>query len=230
MRNIITYNNYNITDDQLYGGVSFSHKVNKDTDIHYGVIASAEISFITNVNIPLGATVEWKTKMMQYNAFVVKGRYTITSKERVGRNFKYTAYDKIINFDADATLWLKTYLCDRTSRSSVIAASTLPLDNLLTSIIAYIAGEDQPITQQYLINTGYNYNLYEFLNVNKWCEPMPPQTQQRLQVNEINKMPQYTFRQLLTYLCELMCINIQERETNGAIYLESLALFPYTKK
>ena len=101
----------NITDSDLYGGVTYNIDINPDNDFMYGCVASGSIEFtIDNSNGRaselIGKTFDWYCQFENNSSFIKKGSFKVVEIKKTKNKATITAYDNVYDLEANADQWL----------------------------------------------------------------------------------------------------------------------------
>lgn len=96
MANILTFANTIITDAELYGGVSYICDLNAGEEFSIGNTASASVSFVTDVQLPLYTKDSTNGTFTWTQDNVARGRFYITEVTKHEGFYNVMAYDGMI--------------------------------------------------------------------------------------------------------------------------------------
>jgi len=103
MSNSLVFTNPSRTigDSNLFGGVTYNHNVNSEQDLTIGTVASAEISFVTDVlnSSAVGTSCNY------YRGNTLVGKFNVTQVVKAKTNYKVIAYDNLSKFDINIDSW-----------------------------------------------------------------------------------------------------------------------------
>lgn len=97
-----------IQGNELLTGVSYTQCVNSETDLQFGQVASAQISFTTTYSgITKNTKINWYCKQHCDSSERLMGYFNVTDIQKNGNSYTVTAYDNITKLDVDCTAFLK---------------------------------------------------------------------------------------------------------------------------
>lgn len=103
MNNSLVFTNPSLTinNSHLYGGVTHTQNVNAETDLTIGTVASAELSFQTDLlnNSSLGKSFTYTRDSNRVGTFIVN------QVTKVNDKYKVVAYDNLLKFDIIIDSW-----------------------------------------------------------------------------------------------------------------------------
>ena len=109
MLNKLVFTGKTLTDNNLFGGVKYSHSCNADTDLTVGTTACAEVSFTTNALQPdsLNTSFTYYAKFNGNTVYTTVGVFNIKeiTKNTHGK-YEVKAYDNISKFDINVDSWI----------------------------------------------------------------------------------------------------------------------------
>ena len=167
----------NITDSDLYGGVTYNIDINPDNDFMYGCVASASIEFtIDNSNGRaselIGKTFDWYCQFENNSSFIKKGSFKVVEIKKTKNKATITAYDNVYDLEANADQWLASLTFPMTLKELTDSMATklnmtilLPEDtfssfvvnqNFITNNVSYrqILGFIGQLTNRFFIATS----------------------------------------------------------------------------
>jgi len=99
MANTLTFANQTITDAHIFGGISFTHDLNTGEEFSIGNTASASVTFVTDIQLPLYTKDAVNGTFAWTRDSVSRGRYYITEVTKQQGKYTVTAYDAMILAD-----------------------------------------------------------------------------------------------------------------------------------
>lgn len=99
MANTLTFANQTITDAHIFGGISFTHDLNTGKEFSIGNTASASVTFVTDIQLPLYTKDAVNGTFTWTRDSVSRGRYYITEVTKQQGKYTVTAYDAMILAD-----------------------------------------------------------------------------------------------------------------------------------
>lgn len=99
MANTLTFANQTITDANIFGGISFTHDLNTGEEFSIGNTASASVTFVTDIQLPLYTKDAVNGTFTWTRDSVSRGRYYITEVTKQQGKYTVTAYDAMILAD-----------------------------------------------------------------------------------------------------------------------------------
>ena len=156
MANTLTFANQTITDAHIFGGVSFLVDLNSGEEFTIGNTASASVSFVTDIQLPLYSKDSTNGTFTWEKDEVSRGRFYITEVTKEADKYSVTAYDAMVLLDKVITTLSITYPVTASALATQIATymgctvsgtinngslSVASLDGLLTirAALSYIA-------------------------------------------------------------------------------------------
>lgn len=166
----------NLTDENLYGGVTYNIDINPDNDFMYGCVASGSIEFtIDNSNGRaselMGKTFDWYCQFANNSSFIKKGSFRVAEIKKTKNKATITAYDRVYDLEANADQWLASLTFPMTLKELTDSMATklnmtisLPEDtfssfvvnqNFITNNVSYrqILGFIGQLTNRFFIAT-----------------------------------------------------------------------------
>ena len=96
MANILTFANDTLTDANIYGGIHYICDLNTGDEFSIGNTASAYVSFVTDVQLPLYTKDAVNGTFVWEQDSVTRGKFYITEVTRDKDKYMVTAYDAMI--------------------------------------------------------------------------------------------------------------------------------------
>ena len=121
MANTLTFAHQTITDDHLFGEISFLVDLNTGEEFSIGNAASASVTFVTDIPLPLytkdseNGTVTWTKDS------TARGRYYITEVTKGDSKYTVTAYDAMLLLDTNISALSLSYPLTVSAAASAIA-------------------------------------------------------------------------------------------------------------
>ena len=104
MKNKLIFEDFSLTDENIYGGVQYEKDINPDIDLTVGNVACARIEFTTDsLSLSsIGLEFEYQKQSVNDSSFVSIGHFVVTEAEK-NQNGRYRieAYDVISYFDVN---------------------------------------------------------------------------------------------------------------------------------
>lgn len=94
-----------ILGDELRTGVSYTHCVNSETDLTFGQVASAQITFTTTYSsLNKNTVIDWYCIQGNDNGnWRLMGKFNVSSVKKEGESYNITAYDNVSLLDKDVS-------------------------------------------------------------------------------------------------------------------------------
>ena len=109
MANTLTFANQTITDAHIFGGVSFLIDLNAGDEFTIGNTASASVSFVTDIQLPLYSKDSTNGTFTWTKDNVSRGRFYITEVTKNADKYTVTAYDAMSLLEKTITVLSITY-------------------------------------------------------------------------------------------------------------------------
>lgn len=122
MANTLTFVSRTLTDENIYGGISFLADLNTGDEFSIGNTASASVSFITDVQLPLYTKDATNGTFTWTQDGVSRGRFYITEVKKVVDRYTITAYDAMMLLDKNIASLSISYPITVSAAASAIAA------------------------------------------------------------------------------------------------------------
>lgn len=116
MKSKLIFDDFEMTNADTMGGVTYKQSLNSGTDLQYGVAAMSEVSFaFRSENFERGIVFEGQKFVLQMSQaengdddFRTVGIYIVYSVKKKNGKTSVTAYDNMLLFENDATAFLNT--------------------------------------------------------------------------------------------------------------------------
>lgn len=122
MANTLTFANQTISDANLFGEVSYLIDLNSEEEFSIGNTASASVSFVTDIQVPLYSKDHTNGVFTWTNDNVSRGRFYITDVTKAEGKYTVTAYDAMSLLDVSITSLPMIYPANMAWIASTIAA------------------------------------------------------------------------------------------------------------
>ena len=156
MANTLTFANRTLTDANIFGGIKFSVDLNAGEEFSIGNTASASVSFMTDIQLPLYSKDPTNGTFTWSKDGTSRGRYYITEVKKESSKYTVTAYDAMVLLERTITKLNVTYPVTAAALATMIATyigctvsgtiyngslSVMSLDGLTTirTVLGYIA-------------------------------------------------------------------------------------------
>lgn len=103
MANTLTFANQTLTDADVFGGINYIVDLNAGEEFSIGNTASASVSFVTNIQLPLYTKNQTNGTFVWTEDNTTKGRFYITEVTKADNGYEVEAYDAMILLDTSIT-------------------------------------------------------------------------------------------------------------------------------
>lgn len=122
MANTLTFANQTLTDANIFGGINYICDLNTGDEFSIGNTASASVSFVTEVQLPIYTKDAVNGTFVWEQDNVTRGRFYITEVTRDHSFYTVTAYDAMMLLDTNIAALPLSYPLTVSTAASAIAA------------------------------------------------------------------------------------------------------------
>ena len=121
MANTLTFANDTLTDANIYGGINYICDLNTGDEFSIGNTASASVSFVTDVQLPIYTKDAVNGTFVWEQDSVTRGRFYITEVTRDKDKYMVTAYDAMILLETSISVLSFSFPVTVSAAASAIA-------------------------------------------------------------------------------------------------------------
>lgn len=121
MANTLTFANDTLTDANIYGGINYICDLNTGDEFSIGNTASASVSFVTDVQLPIYTKDAVNGTFVWEQDSVARGRFYITEVTRDKDKYAVTAYDAMILLETSISVLSFSFPVTVSAAASAIA-------------------------------------------------------------------------------------------------------------
>ena len=122
MANTLTFANQTLTDANIFGGINYIADLNTGEEFSIGNTASASVTFVTDVQLPLYTKDSTNGTFTWTRDNVSRGRFFITEVTKASGMYEVTAYDAMILLDTNIDVLSLTFPLSVAAAVSAIAS------------------------------------------------------------------------------------------------------------
>lgn len=121
MANTLTFANQTISDANIFGGINYLVDMNTGEEFTIGNTASASVSFLTDVQLPLYTKDQTNGTFVWEQDSVTRGRFYITEVTKAEGKYTVTAYDAMVLLNTNISSLSISFPATVSGLASVIA-------------------------------------------------------------------------------------------------------------